>query len=66
MEKRAGKYCITFHESKDLIVKITPVVLLKIELDSVTKQEEMHNIVKAGPKSQLLYVTVLEGHRYLV
>lgn len=66
MGKWAGKYCITFHESKDLIVKITPVVLVKIELDSVTKQEEMHNIVKGGPKSQLLYVTVLEGRRYLV
>lgn len=45
----------------------TPVVLMKIEVDSVTKQEEVHNIVvKAGPKSHLLYVTVLGGHRYLV
>lgn len=45
----------------------TPVVLMKIELDSVTKQEEVHNaVVKAGPKSHLLYVTVLGGHRYLV
>lgn len=36
----------------------TPVVLMKIELESVTKQEEVHNIVvKAGPKSHLLYVT---------
>jgi len=45
----------------------TPVVLTKIELGSVTKQEEVHNIVvKAGPKSHQLYVTVLGGHRYLV
>lgn len=44
----------------------TPVVLMKIELESVTKQEEVHNIVvKAGPKSHLLYVTVIGGHRYL-
>lgn len=40
---------------------------MKIELDSVTRQEEVHNIVvKAGPKSHLLYVTVLGGHGYLV
>lgn len=40
---------------------------MKIELDSVTKQEEVHNmVVKTGPKSHLLYVAVLGGHRYLV
>lgn len=45
----------------------TPVVLMKIELGSVTKEEEVHNIVvMAGAKSHLLYVTVLGGHRYLV
>lgn len=45
----------------------TPVVLMKIELDSITKQEEVHDIVvKAGSKSHLLYVAVLGGHRYLV
>lgn len=39
---------------------------MKIELESVTKQEEVHNIVvKAGPKSHLLCVTVIGGHRYL-
>lgn len=39
---------------------------MKTELESVTKQEEMHNIVvKAGPKSHLFYVTVTRGHRYL-
>lgn len=44
----------------------TPVALMKTELESVTKQEEVHNtVVKAGPKSHLLYVTVIGGHRYL-
>lgn len=45
----------------------TPVVLVMIEPDSITEQEEVHNtVVKAGPKSHLLYGTVLGGHRYLV
>lgn len=44
----------------------TPVVLMKAELESVTKQEEVHNtVVEAGPKSHLVYVTVIGGHRYL-
>lgn len=31
---------------------------MKTELESVTKQEEEHNmVVKAGPKSRLLYVS---------
>ncbi|KAI1234099.1 hypothetical protein IHE44_0003812 [Lamprotornis superbus] len=37
----------------------TPVVLMKTELESVTKQEEAHNmVVKAGPKSHLLKMFV--------
>lgn len=39
---------------------------MKIELDSVTKEEVHNTVVKAGPKSFLLYVTVLGGCRYLV
>lgn len=43
----------------------TPVVLMKTALESVTRQEEVHNTVaEVGPKSHLLYVTVTGGHRY--
>lgn len=47
-----GKYCIVAsQESKDWL----NIVTLKMELDSVSEQEEVHSVlVKAGPKSRLL------------
>lgn len=65
MGKWAGKNCIC-----PLRIKTedgeTPVVQMKTELESVTEQEAVHNtVVKAGPKSHLVYVTFIGGHRYL-
>lgn len=66
MGKWAGKNCIRLLGIKTEDGE-TPVVQMKTELESVTKQEAVHNtVVKAGPKSHLLYVTVIGGHRYPV